>query len=72
MRRTTSCRSTAPTDGDDLDRPRDLQLLSPEEADELTSLAIRTDSWVAYNLKAGRFQVIDMDAWLLLLDKRGH
>jgi hypothetical protein len=57
---------------DDLQRHRDLHLLSQEEAAELTSLAIRTDSWVAYNLKARRFQVIDMDAWLLLLDTRGH
>jgi hypothetical protein len=46
---------------DDLERPTDLHLLSVEEADELTALPIPTDSWVAYDMDTGRFQVTDIN-----------
>ena len=58
---------------DDLKRGQGkTQLLSDEEAAEIVWLAIGTDSWVTYNLETGMFQLIDMDAWHMLLDKRGH
>jgi hypothetical protein len=57
---------------DDLQRPEDLRLVSQEEAAVVTGVAMRGDSWVAYDLESGRFQAIDMDSWLMLLDTRGH
>jgi hypothetical protein len=57
---------------DELEHPQQLRLLSQEEAAELTDLAMRCDSWVAYDLQSGRFQAIDMDDWYDLLDARGH
>jgi hypothetical protein len=33
---------------------------------------MRSDSWVAYDLETGRFQAVDMDAWMRLLERRGH
>jgi hypothetical protein len=58
---------------DDLHRdPAKLQLLSRPERNELIFLIINTDCWVAYNFETGMFQIIDMDAWMDLLEKRGH
>jgi hypothetical protein len=58
---------------DDLHRdPATLQLLERPERNELIPLVIHTDKWVAYNMDTGRFQLIDLDAWLELLEKRGH
>jgi hypothetical protein len=58
---------------DDLHQdPRQLTPASREERNELIFLAINTDSWVTCNLDTGMFQLIDMHAWMLLLQKRGH
>jgi hypothetical protein len=57
---------------DALEHPQPLHLLSEEEAAEITDLAMRCDSWVAYDLDTGRFQAIDIDDWLDLLEARGH
>jgi hypothetical protein len=52
--------------------PQRLTLASREERNELIFLIINTDSWVAYNMDMGMFQLIDMDAWMSLFSKRGH
>ena len=58
---------------DDLHRhPDQLELISKEQRNELIFLIIHTDSWVAYNFETGMFQIVEMDAWLSLLSKRGH
>jgi hypothetical protein len=58
---------------DDLHRdPQQLTLVSRPERNELIFLIINTDSWVTYNFDTGMFGLIDMDAWLALLSKRGH
>jgi hypothetical protein len=58
---------------DDLKRGQGkTRLVSDEEAAEIVYLAIETDSWICYNAETGMFQRIDMDAWMLLLEKRGH
>jgi hypothetical protein len=71
--------SYAPDEGfeyalwDDLQRGANkTTLVSDEEASELVYLAINTDRWVTYNVATGMFQLIDMDAWMPLLQKRGH
>jgi hypothetical protein len=48
------------------------QLIDDGEAAEIVWLAIETDCWVTYNYETGRFELIDMDEWHLLLQKRGH
>ena len=48
------------------------KLVTDQEASELVWLAIGTDSWVTYNLETGMFQLIEMDAWHMLLAKRDH
>jgi hypothetical protein len=58
---------------DDLHRdPAKLELISRPERNELIFLIINTDCWVTYNFDTGMFQLIDMDEWYPLLDKRGH
>jgi hypothetical protein len=47
-------------------------LVSPEEKQELVSLIIRTDAWVSFNLDTGMLQLIDIDAWRILLQNRDH
>jgi hypothetical protein len=48
------------------------QYVSEAEAKEIIYLVIQTDCWVTFNLESGVFQLIDIDAWMLLLAKRGH
>lgn len=48
------------------------KLVNDEEAGEIMWLAIETDSWVCYNMDTRMLQLIDLDAWKLLLEKRGH
>jgi hypothetical protein len=58
---------------DDLQRGKaHTRLVDGDEAEELVWLVIETDSWVTYNMDTGTFQLIDLDAWRLLLQKRGH
>ena len=47
-------------------------LVSPEEKQELVSLIIRTDAWVSFNLDTGMLQLIDIDAWRIMLENRDH
>ena len=71
--------SYAPDEGfeyllwDDLKRgAHQTQLVENDQAAELVWLAIETDSWVTYSHDTQKFEIIDMDEWYLLLDKRGH
>ena len=52
--------------------PGPMTFVSRAEAKELIYLSVTTDSWVTCNLEIGMLQVIEMDAWMLLLEKRGH
>ena len=47
-------------------------LVSAEEAYEIGYLAVYSHSWVTYNFETGRLEVIDLDEWKALLQKRGH
>jgi hypothetical protein len=47
-------------------------LVSIEEKKELVSLIIRTDAWVSFNLEIGMLQLIDIDAWRIVLENRHH
>lgn len=47
-------------------------LVSRDEKHELVSLIIRTNAWVSCNLETGRLQLIDLDAWRLVLEHRDH
>jgi hypothetical protein len=47
-------------------------LVSTEEKKELVSLIIRTDAWVSFNLEIGMLQLIDIDAWRIVLANRDH
>jgi hypothetical protein len=47
-------------------------LVSLEEKHELVSLIVRTDSWVSFNLDTGMLQLIDLDAWRIMLEHRDH
>jgi hypothetical protein len=47
-------------------------LVSREEKKELVSLIIRTDAWVSFNLETGMLQLIDIDAWRIVLENRDH
>jgi hypothetical protein len=47
-------------------------LVSVEEAYEICYLAVYSHSWVTFNLETGMFEVIDLDEWKALLQKRGH
>jgi hypothetical protein len=53
-------------------RFEDTQYVSVDEGHEIIALAVRTDSWVAYNDDTRMFELIDMRAWKDLLSKRGH
>jgi hypothetical protein len=55
----------------------DLQLAKPtlvslDEKKELISLIIRTDAWVSFNLDTSMLQLIDIDAWRIVLENRDH
>jgi hypothetical protein len=47
-------------------------LVSLDEKYELVSLIMRTDAWVTYDLASGRLQLIDLDAWRIMLEHRDH
>jgi hypothetical protein len=47
-------------------------LVSREEKKELVSLIIRTDAWVSFNLETGMLQLIEIDAWRIVLENRDH
>jgi hypothetical protein len=47
-------------------------LVSVEEAYEIVYLALYSHSWVTFNLETGMFEIIDLNAWRELLEKRGH
>lgn len=47
-------------------------LVATDIKQELVSLIIRTDSWVTFNLETGMLQLIDIDAWRIVLDHRDH
>jgi hypothetical protein len=48
------------------------ELVDREEKAEIVTLIIRTDAWVTFDVDSGMFALIDIDAWRLLLQKRGH
>jgi hypothetical protein len=56
---------------DDLMRPVP-ELVSREERAELASLVIMSDHWVSFNMQTGMLQLIDIDAWRSLLERRDH
>lgn len=47
-------------------------LVSMEEKNELVSLIIRTDAYVTFNLEIGMLQLIDIEAWHIVLENRDH
>ena len=58
---------------DDLKRGQGkTQLVSDAEASELVWLAMEIDCWVTYHLETAMFQLIDIDEWHEVLEKRGH
>jgi hypothetical protein len=50
----------------------DAKYVSVEEGHEIIWLAASTDSWVTYNDETRMFELIDMDEWEALVEKRGH
>ena len=56
---------------DDLQRTYPI-MVSWEETDELRFLVAKTDSWATYSPDTGMFQLIDIQEWQSLLEKRGH
>jgi hypothetical protein len=48
------------------------ELVSREEKQELVSLIIRLDQWVSFNVSTGMLQLIDIDAWRIMLENRDH
>jgi hypothetical protein len=47
-------------------------LVSTEEKQELVSLIIRTNAWVSFNLETLMLQLIEIDAWCIVLENRDH
>jgi hypothetical protein len=47
-------------------------LVSLDEKQELVTLIIRCDAWVSFNLDIGMLQLIDIDAWRIVLQHRDH
>jgi len=69
--------SYGPGDNFELILLDDLQLAQPrivsiDEKNELVNLIIRCDAWVAFNLDTGMLQLIDIDAWRIVLENRDH
>jgi hypothetical protein len=56
---------------DDLQREKPT-LVSLDEKRELITLAIRTDAWVSFNLDTAMLQLIELDAWRMVLRNRDH
>jgi hypothetical protein len=52
-----------------LEKPK---LVSIDEKKELVSLIIRTDAWVSFNVQTGMLQLIEIDAWRIMLENRDH
>jgi hypothetical protein len=50
----------------------DTDYVTIEEGTEIVWLAVETDSWVTYNDETRMFELIDMDEWEALVEKRGH
>ncbi len=69
--------SYGPGDGFEFELWDDLQLKEPklvsrDEKQELVSLIIRLDAWVSFNVKIGMMQLIDIDAWRIVLNHRNN
>jgi len=47
-------------------------LVSLDEKKELVSLIIRCDAWVSFSLDTSMLQLIDIDAWRIVLENRDH
>jgi hypothetical protein len=47
-------------------------LVSIDEKNELVSLIIRCDAWVSFNVQTLMLQLIDIDAWRIVLENRDH
>ena len=56
---------------DDLQRAKP-ELVSLDEKRELVFLIIRTDAWVSFNLETAMLQLIELDAWHIVLENRDH
>jgi hypothetical protein len=50
----------------------DTEYVTIEEGMEIVYLAATTDSWVTYNDETRMFELIDLDEWEALGEKRGH
>jgi hypothetical protein len=71
------CHAYGPGDGFEFVLWDDLLLKQPtlvsrEEKKELVNLIIRTEAWVSFNLETGMLQLIDIDAWRIVLEHRDH
>jgi hypothetical protein len=69
--------SYGPGDGFEFTLWDDLQLAKPtlvsiDEKKELVSLIIRCDAWVSFNLESSMLQLIDIDAWRIVMENRDH
>jgi hypothetical protein len=51
---------------------KDTKYVSFDEGHEIIGLAVNTDSWVTYNDETRMFELIDLDEWRALVEKRGH
>jgi hypothetical protein len=47
-------------------------LVSREEKKEIVNLIIRTNAWVSFNVDTGMLELIDIDAWRIVLENRDH
>ena len=66
-----------PGDGFEFALWDDLQLAQPrlvslDEQQELVGLILRTDAWVSFNLDTAMLQLIELDAWRMVLRNRDH
>jgi hypothetical protein len=66
-----------PGDGFEFALWDDLQLAQPrlvslDEKHELVGLILRTDALVSFNLDTLMLQLIDIDAWRIVLENRDH
>jgi hypothetical protein len=66
-----------PGDGFEFALWDDLQLAQPrlvslDEQQELVGLILRTDAWVSFNLDTAMLQLIELDAWHIMLEHRDH
>jgi hypothetical protein len=47
-------------------------LVSLDEKYELVHLVTRTDAWVSFNMDTLMLQLIELDAWRIVLENRDH